>query len=85
MDFARGRLGRRLDDQAPKHKAPLVGGVANENRLAWPERKIETVIEIEEPIRCDRSKLGQLFSNLLGDAITYGDFRPDRSSCSKDQ
>jgi signal transduction histidine kinase len=74
-DFARGRLGGGLtikpDAQQPL--TPVLEGVANENRLAWPERKIETVIEIEEPIRCDRSKLGQLFSNLLGNAITYGD------------
>jgi signal transduction histidine kinase len=75
MDFARGRLGGGLtikpDAQQPL--TPVLEGVANEIRLAWPERKIETVIEIEEPIRCDQSKLGQLFSNLLGNAITYGD------------
>jgi signal transduction histidine kinase len=75
MDFARGRLGGGLtikrDAQQPL--APVLAQVVNEIRLVWPEREIDTMIEIEEPVRCDRGKLGQLFSNLLGNAITYGD------------
>jgi signal transduction histidine kinase len=31
------------------------------------------VIDIKEPVDCDRTKIGQLFSNLLGNAITHGD------------
>ncbi|MGY8631340.1 GAF domain-containing sensor histidine kinase [Bradyrhizobium sp. 14AA] len=75
MDFARGRLGGGLTikPDARQSLTPVLEGVVNEVRLAWPDRKIETVIEIKEPVRCDRSKLGQLFSNLLGNAITYGD------------
>lgn len=75
MDFARGRLGGGLTikPDAQQSRTPVLEGVVNEIRLAWPDRKIDTAIEIEDRIRCDRSKLGQLFSNLLGSAITYGD------------
>lgn len=75
MDFARGRLGGGLTikPDARQPLTPVLEQVVNEIRLAWPERRIDTVIEIEEPVCCDRSKLGQLFSNLLGNAITYGD------------
>jgi signal transduction histidine kinase len=75
MDFARGRLGGGLtirpDTSQPL--TPVVEQVINEMRFAWPSVIIETELEIEEPVRCDRAKIGQLFSNLLGNAITYGD------------
>ena len=52
-----------------------------ELRLAWPDVAIEASMDIEERVDCDRSKMGQLFSNLLGNAITYGDQgRPIRVS-----
>ncbi|WP_298253568.1 GAF domain-containing sensor histidine kinase [Bradyrhizobium sp.] len=78
MDFARGRLGGGLtigsDANAPL--APVLEQVIGESKLAWPAAVIETDIDIREPIDCDRSRIGQLFSNLLGNAITHGD--PDR-------
>lgn len=88
MDFARGRLGGGLTikPDARHSLTPVLEGVVNEIRLAWPERKIDTVIGLEEPVRCDRSKLGQLFSNLLGNAITYGDpARPIRVTASTNE
>ena len=75
MDFARGRLGGGLTIK-PDRKQPLtpvIEQVISEIRFAWPDVRIETDIDVEEPVYCDRSKLGQLFSNLLGNAITYGD------------
>lgn len=75
MDFARGRLGGGLtiksDANAPL--APVLEQVIGELKLAWPTAVIETNIDIREPIDCDRGRIGQLFSNLLGNAITYGD------------
>lgn len=75
MDFARGRLGGGLtikrDTRQPL--TPVLEQVVAELKSAWPEVVIEASIEIEEPINCDRSKMGQLFSNLLGNAITHGD------------
>jgi signal transduction histidine kinase len=75
MDFARGRLGGGLtikrDARAPL--TPTLEQVIGELELAWPTAVIERHIDIKEPIDCDRTKIGQLFSNLLGNAITYGD------------
>jgi signal transduction histidine kinase len=75
MDFARGRLGGGLTIKrdAKQPLTPVLEQVVAELQSAWPEVVIEASIEIEEPIDCDRSKMGQLFSNLLGNAVTYGD------------
>ena len=75
MDFARGRLGGGLTIKrdARQPLTPVLEQVIAELKSAWPDIEIEASIEIEEPINCDRGKMGQLFSNLLGNAITYGD------------
>ena len=78
MDFARGRLGGgltiRRDANAPL--APVLTQIIDELKLVWPAVVIEADFDIKEPVACDRSRIGQLFSNLLGNAITHGD--PDR-------
>jgi len=75
MDFARGRLGGGLTIKRDAKQAltPVLQDVVGELRSVWPDVAIEASIDIEEPVDCDRSKMGQLFSNLLGNAITYGD------------
>jgi signal transduction histidine kinase len=75
MDFARGRLGGgltvRRDAKAPL--TPVLEQVIGELKLVWPFVIIESDIDIKEPVACDQTKIGQLFSNLLGNAITHGD------------
>jgi signal transduction histidine kinase len=75
MDFARGRLGGGLTlrRDARQPLTPVLEQVVAELQSAWPDVSIETSIDIEEPVDCDRGKMGQLFSNLLGNAIIYGD------------
>jgi signal transduction histidine kinase len=83
MDFARGRLGGglTLKRDAEQPLTPVLEHVVAELRSAWPEVILEASLDIEEPVNCDRSRMGQLFSNLLGNAITYGDQgRPIRVS-----
>jgi sigma-B regulation protein RsbU (phosphoserine phosphatase) len=46
--------------------------VVDELRTASPERLIETSFEITEPVNCDRTRIGQLASNLIGNALTHG-------------
>ncbi|MET0676791.1 MAG: GAF domain-containing sensor histidine kinase, partial [Bradyrhizobium sp.] len=74
MDFARGRLGGGLTikPDARQPLTPVIEQIISESQLAWPDNKIEAEIAIEEPVKCDRSKIGQMFSNLLGNAISYG-------------
>jgi sigma-B regulation protein RsbU (phosphoserine phosphatase) len=78
MDFARGRLGGGLAlARAPD--APmetLLRQVVGELQTSAPQRAIESEFAIEAPVDCDPRRVGQLVSNLLGNAITYG--APDK-------
>ena len=46
--------------------------VVDELRLASPGRVIEVEFGIDQPVNCDRTCIGQLLSNLLGNALTHG-------------
>ena len=78
LDFARGRLGGgiTLDRDANRPLAPVLEQVVDELRTASPERTIETNFVMTEPVNCDRTRIGQLASNLIGNALTHG--APDR-------
>ena len=75
LDFARGRLGGGvvLNRDASQPLAPLLLQVVDELRSAHPDRRIEADIRLDDPVDCDRSRIGQLVSNLLGNAVTHGD------------
>ena len=74
LDFARGRLGGGLslarDNSEPLE--PVLRQVVAELRSIAPEQAIETHYALQEPIDCDRGRVGQLLSNLLGNALTHG-------------
>jgi sigma-B regulation protein RsbU (phosphoserine phosphatase) len=74
LDFARGRLGGgiKLNRDANRPLAPVLEQVVDELRTASPQRLIETSFEISEPVNCDRTRIGQLASNLIGNALTHG-------------
>ena len=73
LDFARGRLGGGLTiDRSDWEMAPILSQVIDELRSASPDRVIETHFDIDRLVNCDRSKIAQLFSNLLGNALTHG-------------
>ena len=73
-DFARGRLGGGLtitrDSAEPLE--PLLQHVIAELQTTAPGQVIETSFALTEPVDCDRTRIGQLASNLLGNAITHG-------------
>ncbi|RYF32883.1 MAG: HAMP domain-containing histidine kinase, partial [Comamonadaceae bacterium] len=46
--------------------------VVAELRQANPDRTVLEQISIAQPVRCDRGRMQQLLSNLLGNALTYG-------------
>ncbi|CAN5268962.1 GAF domain-containing sensor histidine kinase [soil metagenome] len=74
LDFARGRLGGgfgvKLDEVADLGGA--LRDVVDELTSAHPERSIDVNIQVDRPVRCDRSRLQQLASNLLANAIAHG-------------
>jgi sigma-B regulation protein RsbU (phosphoserine phosphatase) len=78
LDFARGRLGGgiTLSKDASRPLEPVLEQVVDELRTASPGRAIETSIAITEPVDCDPMRIGQLVSNLVGNALTHG--APDR-------
>jgi len=87
LDFARGRLGGglKLDLNAEARLRPVLEQVVAELRSAWPERAIETALVIDQPVNCDRARIAQLLSNLLGNALTHGaPDAPARVSASSD-
>ena len=74
LDFARGRLGGGIglvcDADEPLESVLIQ--VVDELRAGAPDRLINTEYSLTEPVFCDRSRIGQLLSNLLGNALTYG-------------
>lgn len=78
LDLARGSLGGGfvVDRNSDAPLTPVLEQVVGEVRSIAPERAIEVSISIDEPVYCDRGRIGQLASNLLANAITHGD--PDR-------
>ena len=74
LDFARGRLGGGLplDRNADEPLQPVLNQVISELRTSAPDRTIETHFALTEPVNCDRARVAQLFSNLLGNALAYG-------------
>ncbi len=46
--------------------------VVDELRTASPGRLIETSFDLPDPVLCDGKRIGQLLSNLVGNALTHG-------------
>ena len=72
-DLTRGRLGGGLSiNRAPVVLEPLLRGLISELVHATPERVVKTDFDLQQPVDCDRGRFEQLFSNLLGNALTHG-------------
>jgi sigma-B regulation protein RsbU (phosphoserine phosphatase) len=74
LDFARGRLGGgiALSRDASRPLEPVLQQVVGELSTAAPDRMIQSEFRIADPVNCDRSRIGQMVSNLLGNALTHG-------------
>ena len=71
LDFARGKLGggfaiERTTDQPLQ---PVLKVVADELASSNPNRAIELNFAFADPIDCDCERIGQMFSNLLANAL----------------
>jgi sigma-B regulation protein RsbU (phosphoserine phosphatase) len=73
LDFARGRLGGGITlYRDARLLTPVLEQVVDELRTASPQRLIEISFEMTEPVNCDGTRIGQLASNLIGNALTHG-------------
>jgi signal transduction histidine kinase len=74
MDFARGRLGGgiSLDQESRALLRPVLDHVIDELLARFPGRTIDVEMAVDAPVACDEGRIAQLFSNLLGNALTYG-------------
>jgi len=75
LDFARGRLsgGLSLVRAADAGLEGVLEQVIAEMRAVWPDRDVDAEIVLSRPVVCDSARIAQLFSNLLGNALTHGD------------
>lgn len=74
MDFARGRLGSGIGIVPDRDTriAPVIEQVVAELRSITRDRTIEAAIDPELAVEADHGRIGQLVSNLLGNALTHG-------------
>jgi signal transduction histidine kinase len=74
LDFARGRLGSgiSLRREANEPVERILDQVTTELRSIHLDRTIKTKFEVTQAFNCDPQRIGQLFSNLLGNALTHG-------------
>jgi signal transduction histidine kinase len=74
LDFARGQLGSglTLDRTAATPLEPVLRQVIAELQASFPDRTIDASIDLHGAVTCDRVRIAQLLSNLLGNALAYG-------------
>jgi len=75
LDLARSRLGGgiALQRTADAPVAAALRQVVEEVAVSHPGRRIDAAIEIDRPAPCDAARIGQLFANLLDNAMRHGD------------
>ncbi len=73
LDFARGRLGGGFAvDVGEANLTAVLTQVAGEISSGHPEREIDMQVAIGRPVHVDSGRIGQMFSNLLGNALMHG-------------
>jgi len=74
LDLARGRLGGGVGISATEHDdlSGAIEHVIDELEVAHPDREIQRDICLGMPVRADLSRLSQLISNLIANAIHHG-------------
>jgi signal transduction histidine kinase len=88
-DFARSRLGSglTLDLEADAHLLErTLDQVVDELRTAHPDRSIIADFSVDHDVPLDHGRVAQLLSNLIGNALSYGDVeKPVRVSAKADK
>ncbi len=73
LDFARGRLGGGfIVERARVDLKPMLELVTGEMQAVLPQRRIVADFTQVGMVDCDAARIGQMLSNLLGNAVTHG-------------
>lgn len=74
LDLTRSRLGGGLQLQMERGRSvgPTLMQVVEELQVVHPERAIAVRLDLDVAVDCDHGRIGQLLSNLLGNALTHG-------------
>ena len=74
LDLARGRLGDGFETTRDSEEplGPVLLQIIEELRIVHPDIDVVTDFHLPEPVDCDRLRMGQLLSNLLGNAVAHG-------------
>jgi signal transduction histidine kinase len=73
LDFARGRLGSGLTmERSDAPLEPVFRQIIAELQTIYPGRAIEAEFHLTQRVVADGGHIGQLFSNLVGNALAYG-------------
>jgi len=73
LDFARGRLGAGIGlSRSAASLEPVLRQVVAELQATAPDRQIECDFVLDRAVDCDPVRIGQLFSNLLANALSHG-------------
>lgn len=74
LDYARERLGSGIElDLGVGDLEPAIRQAFEELRAVHPDRDLKLSLNIGHDVECDAQRIGQLVSNLLGNALTHGD------------
>lgn len=74
LDFARSRLGGGIGlVRRPDQLEPLIRQVVEELLFSVPHAVIQAEIFAPHPVFLDAGRIGQMMSNLVGNALTHGD------------
>ncbi|GGI24565.1 GAF domain-containing sensor histidine kinase [Pedobacter mendelii] len=74
LDFASGRFGEGILLNKKENEAieTILVEVVAELEANFPQREINVLFDLQKPVNCDGKRIAQLFSNLLGNALSYG-------------
>ncbi|HEY2649074.1 MAG TPA: GAF domain-containing sensor histidine kinase [Puia sp.] len=74
LDFAKGRLGGGigLNRSINEPLQPILEHVIEEHQTVRPDVEIISRFDLKQPVFCDDSRISDLLSNLLGNALTHG-------------
>jgi len=74
LDQARKRSGGGIviERSQAEDLGAALSQVSAELQTVTPDQGIKTTIELSAPVYCDVARISQLYSNLLGNAVTHG-------------